>query len=259
MDPKNTLIQTMRRNETVLQVLPAEDLLREWQHLRGPARTAANYVAPTLDAITLAKLVREMGLVGKVVIKKVGGKTYVILKGYPGKRTILRGTRYLATHPKVVRLAIGPKGLARSVKGGAVLTAVLFTGVSVLEYILRDSMTLYELLGTLSADLLKIGISSICSALAGLAVGTFAIVAGSATAPLFVAIGMGIIVGTLLDRVDERYGATKVLVGLYESAGIELSETWEKIRSVPGALAREVRQWERHFAQQVLRGRAVGY
>lgn len=50
----------------------------------------------------------DIGLTGRVVLKKVNGKQYVIFKGRPGTRSFFKGTRYLATSPKVV-----PYGCAR--------------------------------------------------------------------------------------------------------------------------------------------------
>lgn len=76
---------------------------------------------------------------------------------------------------------------------------MLFTGINVLEYFLRDSVARHTLLGTLSSDLVKIGISSLCAALAGLAVGSATIVAGVAGAPLVAVIAAGVLVGLSFD------------------------------------------------------------
>lgn len=259
MQVKAKLVQTMRDNETVVQVFPADELLLEWEKLRNPTRNLANFVAPALDAATLAKLTRELGLFGKSITQKVGQKTYIIFKGYPGQRKILRGTRYLATNPKVVRLAIGPKGVLKSVRGGAVLTAVLFTGINILEYLFRDSVALHTLLGTLSSDLVKIGLASVCAALAGLAVGSATIVAGVAGAPLFAAIAVGVLVGFTLDTIDERLGATKALIEFYESIGIELTTTWSKVTSMSSFVSRELARWEQRIVKQAIRQTVRGY
>ena len=96
---------------------------------------------------------------------------YIIFKGYAGQRTYLRGARYLLSNPNIVRLAIGPKGITDSVKGGFVITAVLSTGIEVANYLLNDTATLHQLLGTVTADLVKIGIASICATIAGVLAG----------------------------------------------------------------------------------------
>lgn len=63
------------------------------------------HVPDIAGAVTLRELVSEIGLMGKVIWKKTGGKIYVILKGRPGIRHIMRGTRYLNTLQKLCGLA----------------------------------------------------------------------------------------------------------------------------------------------------------
>lgn len=179
--------------------------------------------------------------------------------GTPGHRTVFRGTRYLATNPKVVRFAIGPKGFLKSVKGGAVVTAVLFVGFDVLEYFLKDSVKLHMMLGRVSSDLIQIGISSICGALAGLAAGGVATVGVAAGAPLIAAVGVGIIAGMLLGEIDERYGATNALIEMYESIGIELMTTWDRIAAFPATIAHETVRWEQYMINQAIRRQSIGY
>jgi hypothetical protein len=56
-------------------------------------------------------MVNELGIIdGKVVINKVNGKNYALIKGFAGQRKLLRGTRFLASNPKIVDLAIGQLG-----------------------------------------------------------------------------------------------------------------------------------------------------
>lgn len=259
MNTKQELLREMQQNETVIQIFPAEALVSEWEAARGTVRTVANYVAPAFDALTLSKIVRDLGMFGRVETVIKNGTTYVIFKGTPGHRTVFRGTRYLASNPKVVRFAIGPKGVLKSVKGGAVITAVLFVGIDVLEYFLRDAVKLHMMLGRVSSDLIQIGISSICGALAGLYAGSFALVALPAGAPLVAAVAVGVLVGITLSIIDDRFGATKALMGAYESMGIELVSTWDAVTSFPSTLVREVVRWERHMVNQAMRGRVQGY
>lgn len=66
-----------------------------------------------------------------MVIKEYLGKKYVLFKGLAGQRKALKGRRYLAQNPKVVRMAVGPTGVVKSVKGGFILSAVLSVGIEV--------------------------------------------------------------------------------------------------------------------------------
>ena len=71
------------------------------------AKFAAGLGLQLADIRIANQLIEELGLTGKAVIKEIQGKSYVVLKGYPGLREKLTGTRYLASNPKVVDLAIG--------------------------------------------------------------------------------------------------------------------------------------------------------
>lgn len=223
MNLEDKLVQELQKNEKVVHILSAEGLQQEWEARKGQVKTGAGYVSPAMDAATAAKLLREFGISAEMVImREYAGKQYVIFKGYAGLRQVFKGTRYLATNPKVVRMAVGPKGIAKSVKGGFVVTVVLSVGIEVFDYFVRDTATLPQLLGTVTADLIKIGVSAIAAAVAGLAVGSAAVLGSVAAAPLIAAIAVGVVTGMLLDRIDARFGATQALIRGYEQIGLTL-------------------------------------
>jgi hypothetical protein len=203
-------------------------------------------VSPTNDSVIAAKLLAEFGIKpNQLLLKQYGRKTYVIFKGYPGVRKIFRGTRYLTENPKVVRMAVGPKGVAKAVKGGFVVTVVLSVGIEVFDYFIRDTATLPELLGNVSSDLIKIGVSSLAAAAAGLAVGTATAIGSIAAAPLVVAIGVGVITGMILEKIDKKYGTTAALIKAYENLGIKLRDIeyevgwwYNYFENNPGAIMR---------------------
>ena len=225
MNYEQKLVKDLKKNETVVQILDYDLLIKEWQSTKGTVKTGSSYVAPTLDAITAAKLLKEFGIkADKVTVKQYAGKKYIIFKGYPGQREIFKGTRYLATNPKVVRMAVGPKGITSSVKSGFVLSVVLSVGIEIFDYFIRDDATLSELLGTITTDLIKIGLSSIAAAAAGLAVGSAAVLGTVASAPLLAAIAVGVVTGLVLEQIDRKLGATNALIRAYESIGVKLRE-----------------------------------
>ncbi|MDU3848031.1 MAG: hypothetical protein E7G74_08910 [Citrobacter koseri] len=49
---------------------------------------------------------------------KVGGKTYIKITGYPALRRILNGTRYGASHPQMLEMALGKRGLYNNIRNG---------------------------------------------------------------------------------------------------------------------------------------------
>jgi len=224
MSRERELIRELRQNEHILQIVGVEELWLEWEQLKGITKTAVNYGAPIMDIHTASRLISEFGVHSdRVMIKQYAGKEYVIFRGNPRSRRILKGTRYLAKNPKVIRMAIGPKGITASAKGGFAITALLSCGIEIFSYLIRDASTLSQLLGTVTSDLIKIGISAITATLAGLSVGTVAIVSSVAAAPLVAAIAVGVATGLMLDRIDSRMGATKGLIQAYGKTGSTLA------------------------------------
>ena len=80
------------------------------------------------------------------------------------------------------------------------------------------------MLGVVTTDLIKIGLSSIAGAVAGLLVGSMVTVGTVAAAPFIAAIAVGIVTGLALDEIDERLGATQALIRAYKKIGIRLDE-----------------------------------
>jgi len=234
MNLDEKLVNELKENEHVVQLVSVERLIQAWEERKGAIKTGVGYASPVMDVTLASKLISEFGLSAqRVLLRTYAGKQYVIFKGFAGQRKILTGTRYLAANPKVIRMAVGPKGILKSVKGGFVLTAVLCTGVDVFDYFIRDSATLHELLGTLTSDLTKIGLSAIAAAVAGLAVGSAAVIGSVAVAPLIAAIAVGVATGFVLDEIDKRLGATQALIEAYRGVGLRLDEIkWEINRNL---------------------------
>ena len=225
MNAEEKLVEELKNNEHVIQAVPYEELIKEWQSLKPHAKNVGGYASVVGDSVIAAKLLRDFGIQSnKVIVKSYAGKQYVVFRGYPGARKIFRGTRYLTENPKVVRMAVGPKGIAKAVKGGFVLTVILSVGIEVFDYIIRDTAILSHLLGTVTGDLIKIGISSIAGAVAGLAVGATAVIGTVAAAPIIAAIAVGVITGLILNELDSKFGATAALIAAYEKVGIKLRE-----------------------------------
>lgn len=223
MNLDEKLVGELKNNEHIVQIVSLEELENAYLEKKNIVKTSSNYVSPVKDSLTAAKIIQELGVrSNKVVIKTYAQKQYVIFKGYSGQRNILKGTKYLATNPKVVRMAVGPKGVMKSVKGGFILTAVLSVGIEVFDYFIRDTATLSHLLGTVTGDLIKIGLSTIAAAAAGLAVGASVVLGSVAAAPLIAAIAVGVATGYVLDKIDKKFGATKALIEGYKRMGMNL-------------------------------------
>ncbi|MCG8336337.1 MAG: hypothetical protein MJE63_17655 [Proteobacteria bacterium] len=280
---KDELVKELKSNEHIVQIFPLEDFVTkqetgqkfsswdhlktqkrpntprynfipEWEDTKPIARFGAQYASVARDAEMARRLAREFGMAGRVMIKRWGGKAYVVFKGHPGNRTIFRAPRYSVSNPKIVRMAVGPKGIVESVKGGFVLTVVLCTTVNVFDYFIRDTATLAQLLGNVTSDLIKIGICSIAAATAGLIAGTAVFVPA---VTLLVVIMVGVGTGFVLNSIDKQTGATKMLIEAYEEAGISLNQMINDIKSVPSNTIREQQRWEQWFINRAMR-RAIG-
>ncbi|MDH5409595.1 MAG: hypothetical protein OEZ33_08995 [Gammaproteobacteria bacterium] len=225
MNAEEKLVQDLRKNEHVLHIIPFDDLVKEVEAKKPYLKIAANLASPIKDSATATKLIMEFGIKpDKVLIKQYGGKQYIVFKGYPSVRKILTGSRYLPSDPKVVRMAVGPKGVKNAIKSGFVLTVVLCVGIEIFDYFIRDTSTLAQLLGNITSDIISIGVASIAATVAGLAVGASAVLGSVAAAPIIAAIAVGLLVTGTLMVIDNKFGATKALIGAYEKLGIKLKE-----------------------------------
>ncbi len=187
-----------------------------WQKLKGKAEVGASYYASADDLRTLSKLVGDLGgFTTRAYVKTYGGKPHIILKGYPGLRKILTGTKYGIKNPKVITMGLGKAGAINAAKSGGILSVVLLTIFRVTDYFLTDKATLSQLIGSLATDVVKVGIATgasigVASALVGAGV-TIAI------GPILAVVIVGVVVSIALGAIDEHYGITdRVIAGLNE-------------------------------------------
>lgn len=156
-----------------------------WQKIKGKVGIGASYYASADDAVTMAKLVGDLGGIGaRAYVKNYGGKPHIILKGHAGLRAILIGTKYGIKNPKVISMGLGKAGAVAAAKQGGILTVVLLSAYRVVDYFLTDQATLSQLVGTLATDIVKVGIATAASigaavVMGGLYVGCWADSCGS--------------------------------------------------------------------------------
>lgn len=182
---------------------------KHWKEYGENWHTVANYFSATDDAMLIRKLVRETGIRGRCYFKSYNGKLHVVFKGYPGLRRVLTGTKYGVLHPKVVGLGIGKAGVAKSVKGGTIVSVVLLTVWNIVDYVIRDEATLGQMLGGIAGDVSK----ALIAGGVGYAAGSAAVALGMTVAagPLVIAVVVGLGVGWALDALDQKYRFTERL------------------------------------------------
>jgi len=207
-----------------------------WQKIKGKIGTGASYYASADDAVTMAKLVGDLGSFGaKAYIKSYGGKPHIILKGHPGLRRILTGTKYSIKNPKVVSMGLGKAGAVTAAKQGGMLTVFLLSAYRIFDFVLTDEATLSGLIGTLATDIVKVGVAT------GASIATATFVAGITTiavGPILAVVFVGVISTYALDSLDQQYGLTdRVISGLDEMGGNASSFIEQKNRELTNAAA----------------------
>ncbi|UTA46935.1 hypothetical protein L1F30_12265 [Simiduia sp. 21SJ11W-1] len=215
----------------------------------GTAKTLGGFYSPAQDLLLATKIMSELGINGQIVTKRVNNKTYIILKGNPGLRQVLRGTRYLASNPKIIKFAIGTQGVNRTIAKGGIVTLLVTIPLSVVDIILQDSVTVGKVVGTISTDIAKVLVSAGIGSLAAMAVGA---VTTLAAGPLIAAIFVGIAASVALESLDQKYGITDKLIKAIDD---ELNSLYNK---TIGEFVRGIRQVEAVLEYQIRNGLPVG-
>ena len=210
-----------------------------WKKIKNKVGTGAGYYASVDDMRTLTKLVADLGSFGaQAYVKSYGGKPHIILKGRPGLRKILTGTKYGMKNPKVIAMGLGKVGAIEAAKSGGILTIVLLTTYRIADYVLTDQATLSSLIGSLATDVVKVGITTGAS----IAAATF--VAGVTTVaigPILAVVVVGVGMSMLLDNLDQKYGITdRVIAGLDELSESVQDRIAQQRRNLENAVSRTV-------------------
>lgn len=171
-------------------------------------------VTAMADAARGHKVLSHLGYNGSYYVKAYKGTQYVILKGIPDIRPLLKGTRYLATNPKVVRLGIGPLAASSALKANFILSMTMFTAADIAAVLMGDPMTLSQLMGNAIFN----AASGIAGAVAQIGVGAVATWAGWTVAPTVLAgIAVGVFVSMLLNDQNANLQLSAKLAEMLEA------------------------------------------
>ena len=224
-----------------------------WQQIKGKVEFGASYYGSADDFITLSKLIGDLGgFTTQAYIKNYGGKPHIILKGYPGLRKILTGTKYGIKHPKVITMGLGRAGAINAARSGGILSVVLMSAYRVVDYFLTDQATLNRLIGSLATDVVKIGIATGASIAVAWAVGGFTVAIGPILAVVFV----GIVSSYALGIIDTRYGITdrviQALDELDENANSYIARSRQNIRNTVNETAESIIDYAIDSVRQII-------
>lgn len=251
-------VSSLKDNQTEAYIFSLDSLLKEASTKLGKSledfdagtvKTLGGYYSPTQDLVLVTKILSELGIKGKIATKQVNNKTYIILKGTAGLRQTLKGTRYLASNPQILKLAIGTQGVSRTIVKGGIVTLLITIPLSIVDIILQDSVTVGKVIGTISTDIAKVLLSAGIGTLAAIAVGA---VTTLAAGPLIAAIFIGIAASVALESLDQKYGITDKLIKAIDD---ELNSLYNK---TIGEFVRGIRQVEEVLEYQMKNGLPVG-
>ena len=239
MDEMDAIIRSSPRGQRA-------DIQENWQSIKKKVNFGAAYTAAGQDIVTLTKLIADLGGIGaKAYLKTYGGKVHIILKGRPGLRKILTGTKYGIKNPKIISMGLGRAGAIKSAKVGGILTIVLLTVYRVVDYFITDESSLSQLVGRLSTDIVKVGLATGASIAAAAVMGGFTIAIG----PILAVVVVGIGVSLALDELDEYFGITdRIIMGLDEM-GDDVNSYIEKKKQVLVDVADDARAIALHRQQ----------
>ncbi len=212
-------VVSLEEMDAIIKSLPKgnkKSVQAAWQKIKNKVGLGASYYASADDAVTMAKLIGDLGGIGaRAYIKSYGGKPHIIIKGHAGLRTILTGTRYGIKNPKVISMGLGKAGAITAAKQGGIFTIVLLSAYRVVDYFLTDQATLTQFIGTLATDVVKVGIATAASIGAAVVMGGFTLAVGPILMVVVVVVGFG--VSMLLEYADNSLGITnRVIAGLDE-------------------------------------------
>lgn len=194
-------------NELALALSDIEPALKVKAGIHG--LTIDQIASLVADIAIGAKILQDLGANGAYYVKEYNGKQYVILRGHAGLRPYLKGTKYLANNPRVVRLGLGPAGAASALKVTVVLSLTMFAADIVAQYIAGDGATLEEL----SAGLLSAGGSTVLSVVAGGIASAAAGTVFTAVFPVFLAGAVaGATVSYLYSSWEQEHNVTRNFV-----------------------------------------------
>ncbi|WP_407559077.1 hypothetical protein [Vibrio parahaemolyticus] len=142
-----------------------------------------------------------------------------------------------APTPIITNFAVGSKQAIQSIKSGTIITVVLVSSFRALEHFFSENnkTTLLSLFGTITSDIIKLGISSAIAAIAVKGISGATTIFALTSGPLFLAIGVSLVVGNILNHIDNKYEITqKFKLALEKTLNESLKKEEMRINDVIG-------------------------
>lgn len=186
-------------------VLTFEELQELWKELNakdnlGDAKSIKDAGERIRLAQSTAKALGGMGVIAYT--KVINGEPYTIIKNYKQVHKTIPGNIWKASNPKILRLGIGAKANAHLVKMGFLADFVFSVSINVIDYILKDEVTMVDLFSNVGVDLVK---GTLANGVGIIAAGVVATVFGPGILLTGTVFALATIVaGKLIDFADEE-------------------------------------------------------
>lgn len=172
--------------------------------LAGSTLAAArDHLSNTKNALLITALANDLSRSGNILSQYYtttrAGKQYIVFKGNHRLRTVLKGTRYLATNTTVMKFGIGGQALKAGAKSGFVISAIFSISLHSIHWLFEESYRWSNWLANVSVDVTKLALAGISGYLAAKgAVGTAVAITGAAPVLLPITAGLIVCVGVAL-------------------------------------------------------------
>ena len=139
----------------------------------------------------------------KAIEYKIGGKTYIKITGYPALRRILNGTRYGASHPQMLEMALGKRGLYNNIRNGVKYCIYFSLAWRAIELIFKSDYDLVDFLVDISMDAAKAVVSGV---VIGVIAGGLALASSPIIVTTFFIIALGLYLNNRLNHIEDDIG-----------------------------------------------------
>lgn len=166
-----------------------------------------------------------------------GGRKYIIFKGNHKLRELIKGTRYLASNPVLMKLGIGARAATSLIKGNLLVTVIVSPLVHTYNWIFDPKFGWKDFLKSVSSDLVIAFLAGVAGAV------TFAAVAAAvstAVVALTVGVFVAVIVGGYLSIRNMDLSLTDAVIDSTVNA-------YEYVSSETGTYYREAKKSAREF------------
>ncbi|OTA21188.1 membrane protein [Xenorhabdus beddingii] len=225
---QSELQKELNDNEDLYVLLTIEEAIHFVKNMCGPnphsswkeagflcLDTVTSFTGNIIDVKGFANLAKELSSNFSVKVTEFVdryGNRSIKLTGRTGVRKFLTAAKYSVNNWKVIDIGIGTQGMRNGVISGARKVVFVAAAYRLLEFAFRDEYDIYNFYGDITMDAAKTAVGVLAgivvTAIAGmvLTAGSYALLVAG------VAVGVGILVGSLLYYLDNKYELSKSLI-----------------------------------------------